>query len=103
MCIPFFHQLDETFLVELFNEDGSKELIEEPSSVNITITENDDPYGVFSFAAGSLSVAIGEFGDLLIRTSCSTYTSSRMSAIFNRCTSEIQTTLMCAFNSVLIV
>ena len=52
--------------MELFNEDGSKQLIEEPSSVNITITENDDPYGVFSFAPESLSVAIGEFRDVLI-------------------------------------
>lgn len=67
------HQLNETFLVELFNQDGSKQLIEEPSSVNLTITENDDPHGVFSFAAESLNVAIGEFRDLPVYpdpTSC---------------------------------
>ena len=67
------HQLNETFLVELFNQDGSKQLIEEPSSVNLTITENDDPHGVFSFVAESLNVAIGEFRDLPVypdSTSC---------------------------------
>ena len=32
--------------------------------MNLTITENDDPHGVFSFAAESLSVTIGEFRDL---------------------------------------
>ena len=54
------HQLNETFLVELFNQDGSKLLIQEPSSVNLTIVENDDPHGVFSFAAEYLNVTIGE-------------------------------------------
>ena len=72
-ALHHLHQLNETFLVELFNQDGSKQLIEEPSSVNLTITENDDPHGVFSFVAESLNVAIGEFRDLLVypdSTSC---------------------------------
>ena len=62
-CTKYYHlspmKLNETIVIELFDEDNSKGLIAEPSSVNVTILENDDPYGVFMFASTSLSVAIG--------------------------------------------
>ena len=52
-------QLDETFEIELFNEDGSRTNIGSPSTVNITVLENEDPNGVFSFLPSSTNISIG--------------------------------------------
>ena len=58
----FLHlQLNETIVIELFDAANTKQLIASPSSVDVTVLENDDPYGVFKFVTSSLSVAIGKY------------------------------------------
>jgi G-protein coupled receptor 98 len=53
-------ELNETIVIELFDAANTKQLIASPSSVDVTVLENDDPYGVFKFVTSSLSVAIDE-------------------------------------------
>lgn len=50
-------ETDETFLLEIFSD--NPEILGSPSTVSITILANDDWNGVFSFAADSLDLTIG--------------------------------------------
>ncbi|PFX17387.1 G-protein coupled receptor 98 [Stylophora pistillata] len=58
-------EIDEKFLLGLFSEgpEGQKGVLGSHTTVNVTIKENDDPYGVVGFRAPSLIEIIDESKD----------------------------------------
>lgn len=55
-------ELEEVFVIDLFRTSGGSPgaRLGSNTSANLTVPENDDPYGVFSFTPSSENIEIGE-------------------------------------------
>ena len=58
-----FLQIDETFMLKLYSEGpaGKKGVLGNQITINVTISENDDPYGVVGFKTANIIKTIGKF------------------------------------------
>ena len=60
-CMYLFNiQLNETYTLELRSfsgQDQAASVIGSPSTISISVLENDDPYGVFSFADTDVTIS----------------------------------------------
>lgn len=55
-------QIDETFMLKLYSEGppGKKGVLGNQITINVTVSENDDPYGVVGFKAPNLVKTISK-------------------------------------------
>ena len=66
--MPQLFQVTEHFQLKLVTFDANIASIGKKNAINITVLENDNPYGVFHFKDSSLSVSIGK-GHILLSKS----------------------------------